>query len=451
MVTATRDAANDEATATNQADDSPPQAVVSWHADIRPLSGPVLVEGVLVLYTLGDGDQLRITALDAMSGEELWSHPASASAIPSPRSLEPQIVEDAVVHLRPSGRADGPEDEADVIVRHGRRGTLLHGIAQGRGVHHIHPARCPGHQSHICLSVLADSGSPAWPTVLGRTPPDTAWQPGGDPTAGHFVERIGPIDLARGSEQRIGRLVDDTLLWAVSTGDIVGPDASTNSGWDFISVGDELLVGSVGLAHTIDGSDLDLTESAIFALDAQSGQRVWISRGTDIRCNSALWDLGAGPLLGCAYDAGSWHWADEGAQMRAVDMSVVRLEPTTGEELWRTHVGGGDLGGVVVPGVLDEDHAVVLDQVIDVRDGTTREREEDDDVWFPYLHIAEVEQGGTAPHQVSGRDLWQVPDGLDLEGGRLPVWPLPPGVGVELEDGSRVVTYQGGLTQLAAP
>ncbi|GAA5161188.1 PQQ-binding-like beta-propeller repeat protein [Ornithinimicrobium tianjinense] len=428
-----------------------PIASLAWSADLRPVSGPVLVDGVLALYTLSSTDRLMMTALDAETGEQLWSRPASTSGIPVVRPLEPQVIDGEVVYLQPTVRPDLPDDAADVISRDPRTGTSK-GTGSTWGVHVMQPHLCPGSETDVCTVLLDDDGNLTWPTVVTSSWEPVPWVPAGHQTAGHFVEPIGPLDLARAGGARIGRLVDDTLVWEVSTADLVGPRASTNTGWSFVAHEDDLLIGTVGLADVIDGADLDLTESAVFALDAATGRPSWIARGMDLGCNSTLWAEGSGPLLACRYKGGVHRWTDEGSALIDLDADLVRLDPRTGEALWRADLPKGDVEGTFVPGVLDEEHAVVLDQVVDVRDGSARHRTEADRVWFPDQARPTVDRAGDHGREVVGEGLWRLPDGLDLTlGGPLPTWPLPPGVGLEMDDGSRVVAHADGIARLASP
>lgn len=57
---------------------------------------------------------------------------------------------------------------------------------------------------------------------------------------------------------------------------------------------------------------------------------------------------------------------------------------------------------------------------------------------------------GLADATVLGNDRYALPDGVSLPDGPPP-WPLPPGVGVELPDGSRLVAHAGGVTRFGSP
>lgn len=426
-----------------------PSAQVAWHEDLTPVSGPRLVDGVLVLYAVED-EQLLLVALDPESGTELWRKMSSASDITPARPLQVEVADGRVVHLQPGLGADGESEAAALALARDPRSGESEGPKDFTNrVHAQAPSRCPGSSSDVCTSPLSPDGQLDFPQVLENGTGAHDWAPGGDPRAMTFVERIGPMDLARGEHPRLGRLRAGGLLWSASTTDLVGPSASTNSGWEFVGWKKELLIGSVGLTHDFAQDDMDLTGSAVFALDAETGERRWISRKSDLACNTSLYSAG-GALTACRYDAGTTSFTDDGRVLRDTEVSVVRLDPETGKTRWSVPVMEGDLDGLLVPGVVDEQHVAVAGQVIDTADGSSREQTGDDVVWYPSRSRIPLDRPGTDYSFVTGADTWRVSGDRDASAEEL-AWPLPPGVGVELDDGTRVVAHDHGLTAFSAP
>lgn len=431
------------------------RAEVRWHAQgVRPVSGAVLVEETLVLYTLADDGGLAITGLDQEDGEPLWSHPATPSLTVRGVGLTVEAVDGRVVHLEPDVTSDG-DGVARVVVRDPGTGEVTL-RAQTVSTHSRLPGPCPGAEEQVCVWPRAIDGDPSGISLLL----DDGW-PGTfqqDVGATGYDDPIGPLGLFRATGQQIGRVVDGSLLWATSTADVVGPDASTNSGWHFQALADdELLVGTVGMADSFaPGDRLELTDYALFALDAQTGERRWIVDATDIRCDA--W-LGADPdpLLACRYRAGV---VDTGTPqqdpvlLEGLEVELVRVDPETGETLWRADVtaaGPVEHEGLLSSTALDEHHVRILDTVVDVRDGSARPAADADRLaWADDSSSTEITVPGLRDGTVWGNGRVELPAGVDLSSAP-PAWPLPPGVGVELDDGSRAVTHGGGVARIAPP
>lgn len=70
-------------------------AVEEWRYDARPVGqSAVVVDGVVLAYTLGADDDLELRALDATDGSEMWSSAVSTGAIGQEVRINPIIVRD---------------------------------------------------------------------------------------------------------------------------------------------------------------------------------------------------------------------------------------------------------------------------------------------------------------------------------------------------------------------
>lgn len=422
-----------------------PTATLVWRSDVQPLSGPVLVDGVLVLYTR-DGDALAITAVEPESGEVVWSHPATPSRALAGVGIRVALVgDDRVVHLEPlEESADGLVDSR-VVVREAATGEVL--VRSGDSSHYRLPSGCDVPGGEICVyrrtgdvrfpaQVLNDDGS------LGDIEQSAE--------AFGYSDPLGPLGLHRMTGQDIGRVEDGDLMWSTRTDEVFGPGASTNTGWIFRAVEDDsLLVGSVGpVDDPRTGHEIDLRDYTAAAMDAQTGERRWLAEATSLFCDADL-GLEDDPLLACRYaagvlrmDDGEWNYAD-------VQVSLVRLDPESGEALWELALPSVQDEGRPEVSPLDEGHVIVAGLTVDVEDGDARPSTSAETAWEEDDGTADVNLPRLGTVEVYPSSTWLLPSGASLDGSG-PRWPLPPGVGVEV-DGARVVSVDGQLVRWDAP
>lgn len=265
-----------------------------------------------------------------------------------------------------------------------------------------------------------------------------------------YHDPIGPLGLRRMTGQDIGRVQDGALVWSVRTDEIFAPGASTNTGWIFRAViDDSLLVGSVGpVDDPSAGREIDLRDETVAALDAQTGERRWLSEATSLFCDVDL-GLEDDPLLACRYaagvlrvDDGEWDYSD-------VEVSLVRLDPATGDTLWELALQSPQDEAWPEVSPLDEGHVIVAGLTVDVEDGSTRPSTSSETAWEEDDTAVEVSIPRLGSMEIYPSSTWLLPHGMTLEEPG-PRWPLPPGVGVEV-DGARVVTVNGQLVRWDAP
>ena len=421
-------------------------ASVLWSVNTPAVTGPVLLEDTLVLYTIREDGHLMLTGIDADTGEERWSRTASISDVDPLRPLQVEVFDGAVVHLQPDGdEAEVAQGKAQVLTREARSGLVARSGSRGyssTGISTFHPSACVDDLELLCMVFRTGDGVDAY--ALDQTGRIDRWRPEGGQERGQ-VERVGPLELNRG-RQGLGRFVDGALAWAVDPADFVAPPAEVLTGANFVAFEDELLIGSVGM---VDETSLtaDFSLSAVFALDPDSGAVEWIEQGSDLQCNSPVYEA-SGTLLACAFSQGTFDWDESGRRWTGATAELVRLDERTGEQLWSTTVlEDAEVEGLVTTGLLDDDHVAVRGTVIATADGSARERTEHDQVWFVAEGARELDSPGSLSEVVQGVGLWVLPHGTSVE--EPPTWPLPTGVGVELEDGSRVIAHSDGLIRLA--
>lgn len=267
-----------------------------------------------------------------------------------------------------------------------------------------------------------------------------------------YPEPLGPAGLGRMTGQEIGMVVDGELVWSTRTDEVFGAGASTNSGWTFEAVEDDsLLVGSVGpvddprLNH-----EIDLRDYAVAAMDSETGERRWLSEATSLFCDAHL-GLEEDPLLACRYAAGVMRLEGGEADYSDVEVSLVRLDPRTGEDLWELALQSPPDEARPEVSPLDEEHVIVAGLTVDVEDGSARPSTSSETAWEADGATVEVSPPHLGTMTIYPSSTWLLPEGASLDDpGEGPRWPLPPGVGVEVDE-ARVVTVDGQLVRWDAP
>ncbi|WP_154402242.1 PQQ-binding-like beta-propeller repeat protein [Ornithinimicrobium cavernae] len=442
-------------------------AGVRWRNDeLRPVTAPVLVDETLVLYTL-DGRRLEITGVDSTDGRVLWSRAATRSVRPPGQDLSVEEVEGGVVHLAPAPHPDAPVEAATahVIVRDPRTGEAVRTLAEPLS-HADLPTACPHDAEEVCLTVQVDG---VW-TVQALTPEGALHDPPATGVPGWTS--IGPLGLSRQAMDgtRIGRVVDGALLWEADTTELFAAGHSTDTGWSFQSFEDDtILVGTVGtaLSSPRTRTSWDLTAGRSVGLDVSTGTRLWEAPATSTFCDIDVSGGPEDPLLVCAWHDGEVVTDHGEATYRDLDVDLVRLDPASGEVLWRVPLGatvdGSEPGApelqLVGPGevaVETADGAVV----IDTARGTARPATTADARWVEDRTPVEVElPGARDDDRISTWGRWRREGGAGATGdgsaaapGEQVAWPLPLTIGLALENGAvRVVADPEGLTAYSAP
>lgn len=450
----------DQATASPRESDSPRESVevttaraaagVLWHQDLVPASAPVLLDDTLVLYTVGDR-ALRITGVDPQDGAVLWSNAATPSLRPRGQGLVVQSVEDHVVHLAPSTSAPDGLGAAQVIVRDPESGQEQHASTVPLS-HADLPGACPHDATQVCATVNVDG---SW-QLQGLTPDDRFTD---IPTSGAGVPGwvgIGPLGLARlaADGTHVGRVDGGELLWQIDTTEVFGSGQSTDTGWIFHDVDGEVLAGTVGLAlgSPEDGDIWDLTDYRSVGLDAATGTTLWEVLSVSTFCDTDLTSADDDPLLVCRWNAGTAEVSGDRLHYLDLDADLLRLEPHTGEVLWSVPLGAtvddGEPGSPRPQPISPEEVAVATSSgviIINVQTGAHRAATEADAVWLEDTELVDVQDTG-GDDQVLASGRYVVHDGLGRATDHV-TWPLPPQVGVDVDDGAiRIVPRPEGLT-----
>jgi hypothetical protein len=252
---------------------------VGWtRADLRPVSQPVVVGGVFVLYVSADAG-VRVVALDPASGRTVWDAPAAVSAITA--GVEPAlgVFGELVTFLEPTGLAGA----AKLVAANGRTGAIS--WSSSSATFFDWPEPCPDDPTEVCIT----GSKPSTATFgLLRFQADTG-VPRPAPTVAD-ARNLGPdiYDPGTRNPEQLVATSGSSVAWRRPLSGIFPSGYSTDYGWTFDripSIG--LFVGWVGgppVTTTTTGSALDLAKNTTAGFRIATGALVWRDTGTIYAC-----------------------------------------------------------------------------------------------------------------------------------------------------------------------
>ncbi len=356
----------------------------TWSLSAKAIGQPVIADGVAVVYTMTDTHELRMLGLDAKTGRQLWSHPASPGFGVPGSALSPLVSADVrgrnyAVYLRPGRDADQLANTrivaADlhsgrdlVVSRPITAYSYLHGCADVRDA-------CVT----ATLGTTDDSAELRLNLRSGKLSHDKSERlpPNAQRVGNHGLYVLTDPDS---NIQELGAVVDGVELWQRPVAEIFDYGYASWYGWSWqYSKKDDLYVGLLG---SIDFPD-DLGSVTTVALDGSTGAVRWSHENIDLNCGGTF---GVFPspgdslpnAVGCAY-RGSIAYGDDGKwdHIDNLDVTMKGYDPVSGKVLWTLPAGAEDslvfdstwrfLSDSAHPRIMHDGAATVLD----VRTGHT--------------------------------------------------------------------------------
>lgn len=248
-------------------------AVASSWVDtaLQPVSAPVLVEGTVIVYTSDSHAALRINGIDPATGRKIWSFPSSVAASTSGQAPTVTHLADTVFFF---STALGPlHSSAQVVAVDAATGRPRWETQGGFSFTEL-PTLCADHLS-LCDSVHWPKNALALVRIDVATGFPHVFPQGGS------GRRLGPalVDPGLRSPEYLEHLDETTgsSLWRDKVSDLAGPDATSDTGWDWDRYGD-VYVGSYG--PRVGSSAAAFIESVrTIGVRVSDGKRLWTAAG----------------------------------------------------------------------------------------------------------------------------------------------------------------------------
>lgn len=317
----------------------------AWTLDLDVFTNPVAADGVAVVL-VRDDDRLEIVAVDAETGEQLWSHPWSPGGVPTGFELRPSLHEGSdgasvAVFATP---ADHPELEAawatpivGVDLRTGEELWRTEPVIFSTPIDHCADGldACYDPQNGATQRIDVTDGSTS---DAGE---------GADEQARNIADGgLFSTDDRPGEELGVRR--DGATLWSTDIAELLGVEGiTTDNGWNFIHTDDpDMFVGSMSLplgeereALLSSGRPLDIgaDESVMVAFEGDTGTVLWREENVTISClGGAIRVDDEQPRLRCR-PGGTYHYDAEATREDEMDdpsLTVEGFDPMSGETTW---------------------------------------------------------------------------------------------------------------------
>lgn len=322
-------------------------------SDLKPVSQPVAVGGVFVVYVSASGG-LELVGLDARSGRTLWQDPASPGTITPGVAPELTIADNAVWYLKPSG-SDGA---AQLVAASSQTGAQV--SASPPALFSNWPELCPGDVQVICLTGTTSGqetslfrfddrgGTPLASPVISTSSSGRELSPGlFDPGVRNPEQLVAASGAAVGWSKRLSSIYSSAGL-------------STDGGWNIDRINRlGMFVGSVAggpVSQTATKVVFDLSRTMTAGFRVGDGSVVWQDPHTSYMCSilpcpgaTGTGSSGAGggdstgPNVGIRIRATGTLSGNPGGGLPTVSPGATAIlegfTPATGRTLWSFDIG----------------------------------------------------------------------------------------------------------------
>lgn len=372
---------------------APPRAEQVWSLDAAIIGQPQAAGDVALVYVEQEqAQELALVGVDAVTGEQLWSQPASPGEVVPGIAVVPTVLEGA--DGQPLAAYFRPDPTGNLFAR-----LVLADPRTGKDVFATAPLlfgstpRACSDDRDVC--VQARSGYDGQRSTMRLRLADGSLLPEPESVDG-FVRGIGPeglSDVRPGGVEYLARVQDGAVVWKTPIDELFAPGYSTDGGWAWNYYPDsDLFVGFVG-QRPVDVTpnsprELNLAAGVTIAIDASTGRRRWRDDGSLPTCSGTLplplalsgeGDERAPVPVRCRYEGAAVVRQGQEPMFDGLDVSVEGFDLATGETTWTLPLGAveglvfsGGVGAVAGPQEVllpGPDGPVVLN----VAAGTTRD------------------------------------------------------------------------------
>lgn len=366
----------------------------AWTVELDVLGQPQVEDGVAVVLTRTPARGIEVVAVDAQTGERLWSRPWSPGDIPTGYGLEPLVARSAadrpvVVFSVPPRDLSAAADDAwirPVAVVDLRSGEEL---ARTAPLDLLTPLSRCADDVDVCFVERDGAGGQRLDLERGQVAAD----PAGTPAGARTIGADGLFATSDRPGEEIGVARDGKVLWSTPVEELMGETVSSDTGWTIEHdpeadryVGwmraaippDQRERAEAGKAFSYDAGILRLV-----AFSGPDGTVLWRRDGAEQSCLGLDTDT---PTVRCVW-TGTAAYDAEGTLTALRDGSgtVEGFDPRTGETTWSLEIAED-----AVEDAFDDrdqkvagDRTVLVDTddgplVVDVATGATAPADADD-------------------------------------------------------------------------
>ncbi len=368
---------------------------VDWtNANVHWVTQPRTVGGRFVAY-YERNDHLSVAGVDASTGQVVWEYAASVSLL-TPGVAIALAHDDRQAYF---GVPVGPNLSSRSVL------VVAVDAASGTKVWTTDKSfvlvdsldTCDGDATMLCASATTSGGrhevrvDKATGHVTASPPDEPAARTGRALGAGLY-------DLG-GRDPEVIAAIDPSgrTLWTRTAPELFdGRLVTSDYGWNWGRYGD-VLVGSLGWLDLDPGSD-DLSEQSMAAVDAATGDVLWVDDGAELGCGIAGYPaLPRQEPIRCRRTGMTTNDPDDPDDIPLVtglNVAMERFDPTTGATLWQTGLGPAIslvLDTAPLVRLSPTEFAIGRDDgssvVVDIVTGETRQPTPDDVGWCVSANI----------------------------------------------------------------
>ncbi len=325
-----------------------------WTLDLDVVSQPRVADGV-ALTLVRDGGGLEAVAVDAATGERLWSAPWSPGDVPPGYTLEPAVFETS------DGRAVTafsvpPKDLAATSPDMWVLPVTVRDLRTGKQLHRTEPLDLStplipcADGKDACFTERPDGGR-RLDLATGRVGKDSE----GAPSRARSIGDGGIFSTNDRPGEQVGVVRDGEVVWSKPVDEVMGAPVTTDTGWEIDHDADadryvalmvrfdpvQLKRARSGRPYTIDADTAYLA-----GIDGASGRNLWTERGAVQDCLGIETDA---PRVRCK-EKGVRVFDASGTAQRVDDAAVTveGFDPADGSTTWSVEVAPAAAEDVVL-------------------------------------------------------------------------------------------------------
>ena len=365
----------------------------AWTTKLDVIGQPEVEDGVALVLAKAPERAIQVVALDAATGERLWSRPWSPGGVPTGYGLEPVVARSqtdrAVTVLSVPPRdlsATSPEmwrlPLAVVDLRTGEE------VARSEPVELLTPPSSCDDEVDVCFDTYSRDGGQRLDLDTGRVAPD----PAGTPAGARGIGSAGLFATSDRPGEEVGVARDGRVLWSTPIARLMGESVTSDTGWTIEhDPASDRYIGWMRAAIPVDQREraqagrpfhYDAAILRLVAFNGADGTVLWRRDGAEHTCLGMETDT---PTVRCVWTGTAFYDA-KGVltDLRGGSGVVEGFDPENGETTWSVKIAAEALQDVFDDRgqkVAGDDTVLVTTEdgplVVDIATGATGPAEED--------------------------------------------------------------------------